>query len=102
MRRLPQARSWSQPGLHRAYAARRATGGTITKAWELLLPAFDKFPEITTISYNLACYACQLGQLDEARRWLGEARKRGESKQILEMARRDSDLEALWPELPKR
>src|SRR5262245_53445373 len=56
-----RASSW----LHRAYALRRVKGGGVSAAWDALLPAVEKFPSEPTIPYNLACYACQLGQLEE-------------------------------------
>src|SRR5271163_4207306 len=48
--------------LHRAYALRRVSGGSLEKAWEALLPAADKFPKEPIIPFNLACYACQMRQ----------------------------------------
>jgi hypothetical protein len=36
-----------------------------------------RFPEEWLMGYNLACYACQLGNRDEARHWLELAYKRG-------------------------
>ena len=87
--------------LHRAYAMRRTPEGTLEKATAVLRPAVDKFPEEPTIPYNLACYACVLGNLDEARRWLQEAIKRGGAKKIRKMALQDSDLEVLWAEVRK-
>ena len=36
--------------LHQAYSLRRARDGSIRKAWEALLPAFDKFPREPIIS----------------------------------------------------
>src|SRR5438105_4093515 len=48
--------------LHQAYAMRRVPEGNVKKAWEALLPAFDKFPKEPTICYNLSCYACQMQQ----------------------------------------
>jgi Flp pilus assembly protein TadD len=87
--------------LHRAYALRRVPEGSIEMAAEALRPAFDQFPEEPTIAYNLACYACVLGKLDEARKWLKEAIRRGVPKKIREMAMSDSDLEPLWPEVKK-
>ena len=64
LRRAPKRSSgW----LHQAYALRRVPDGGVQKAWEALLPAFDKFPKEATIPFNLSCYACQLGQLDAAR-----------------------------------
>src|SRR5690349_19221854 len=59
--------------LHQAYALRRVPDGTVKKAWEALLPAFEKFPQESIISFNLSCYACQLGQLDAARVWFKRA-----------------------------
>ena len=85
--------------LHRAYALRRVADGSIQKAWEALLPAFDKFPEEPTIPFNLSCYACQLRQLDAARDWLKSAVAVGGKEQIKQMALEDSDLEPLWSEI---
>jgi Flp pilus assembly protein TadD len=87
--------------LHRAYAARRVPDHGLETAAALLKPAFEKFPKDPTIPYNLACYACQLGHLDEARTWLLEAVKRGSAKKIRTMGLSDSDLEPLWPEIRK-
>lgn len=87
--------------LHRAYAMRRVPEGSVEKSAELLLPAAEKFPEEPTIPYNLACYACVQGNLDEARQWLREAVKRGGAKKIRAMGTRDEDLEPLWPEIKK-
>lgn len=85
--------------LHRAYALRRVPEGGLNKAAEALLPALTKFPKEPTVPYNLACYACQLGNVDEARQWLAEAVKRGGAKKIKAMALEDSDLEPLWGEI---
>ena len=50
LRRAPSARSgW----LHQAYALRRVPDGGVQKAWEALLPAFEKFPKEPTIPFNL-------------------------------------------------
>lgn len=87
--------------LHRAYALRRVPDGSVEKAAEALSPAVDLFPEEPTIPYNLACYACVVGNLDEARRWFKEAVRRGVPKKIRAMALSDLDLEALWPEIKK-
>lgn len=87
--------------LHLSYATRRATGGGLQAAWEVLLPAAKKFPEIQLISYNLACYACQLGQLDIAREWLRKAFAPGDTARYKLMALQDSDLKPLWAEIPE-
>ena len=48
-----------------AYAVRRSRG--LIFAQEILMQAREKFPDCATIHFNLACYAAQLGCLDEAR-----------------------------------
>ncbi len=64
-----------------------------------LLPVARKFPKVETIPYNLACYYCQLGELEEARTWLAKAKRVGGARRITDMALADRDLEPLWPEL---
>jgi tetratricopeptide (TPR) repeat protein len=85
--------------LHQAYALRRVPEGGVRRAWDALLPAFDKFPKEPTIAYNLSCYACQMNQLDKARIWLKRAFAVGGKERITQMALADPDLEPLWPEL---
>jgi tetratricopeptide (TPR) repeat protein len=85
--------------LHHAYALRRTTADGLKQAWDALLPAYDKFPKEPTIAYNLSCYACQMGQLDEARLWFRRALKAGNKEMIRKMALEDTDLEALWEEI---
>jgi tetratricopeptide (TPR) repeat protein len=38
-------------------------------AFDLLLPAAEKFPDVWLVPYNLACYCAQLGRLEEAEKW---------------------------------
>jgi Flp pilus assembly protein TadD len=85
--------------LHQAYALRRVRNGGFQQAWEALLPAFEKFPKEATVSYNLACYACQMRQMDAARLWLKRAAAVGDLQHIKEMALADPDLEPLWEEI---
>lgn len=87
--------------LHHAYALRRASRGGLIMAWGALLPAAQKFPKEPVIAYNLACYACQLKQMDKAREWLDRAVKVGGREEIHKMALSDEDLKPLWPELQK-
>jgi hypothetical protein len=65
----------------------------------VLLPVVDKFPEEFIIRYNLACYACQLGNLKETRDWLKKASDLADTKQIKLMALKDADLKPLWKEI---
>ena len=54
-----------------AYATRRAY--SIDVAMEILIDAEAKFPREAAIPYNLACYYCQLGEMEKAKRYLKEA-----------------------------
>jgi len=85
--------------LHRAYAARRAPGGGLAEARRALLPAASRFPRERLVAFNLACYACQMGDLPEARKWLRRAFRLGPRDEVRALALEDGDLEALWPEL---
>ena len=96
LRRAPKRSSgW----LHQAYALRRVPDGSVQKAWEALLPASNKFPKEPTISFNLSCYACQIGQLETARGWLRRALAIGGKEKVIGMALNDSDLAPLWDEI---
>jgi tetratricopeptide (TPR) repeat protein len=98
-RELVLASDDSSGWLHRAYAVRRVAGGGLAQAWAALLPAAEKFPDEPVIPYNLACYACQLDDLDAARVWLKRAVKIGGKEAIRKMALEDDDLKPLWPEI---
>ena len=87
--------------LHQAYALRRAVDGGLALARIALIPAAERFPKEPIIPFNLACYACQLGQLDEARGWMKRAMKAGGKEAIKRMALADEDLKPLWPEITK-
>jgi Flp pilus assembly protein TadD len=69
------------------------------EARDALLPALPLFPAVGVIPYNLACYACQLGKLEEARSWLRKAMELDGRDTVVSRARRDSDLTPLLPEL---
>jgi len=66
------------------------------EAQEKLRPAAEKFPKEWQICYNLACYACQLGEMDEARALLERAFTLGDAKQVKLMALDDPDLSPLF------
>lgn len=86
--------------IHRAYALRRLPDGSLERAWDALRPAFEKFPKQFLIPYNLACYAAQLGHLDDAWDWLQRAiAAAGTEAAVRKMALADTDLAALWPKL---
>ena len=68
-------------------------------AWDNLIAVVEDFPKEPTMRYNLACYACQLGDLPEARRWLKKTFALGRKKETKPMALEDPDLQPLWPEI---
>ena len=67
-----------------------------SEAWGKLLEVEDKFSRVSIIPYNLACYACQLGDQPEALRRLAVAIRIGGKEQITTMALKDADLRPLW------
>lgn len=92
------ARSPEDPAswIQLAYTTRRAQ--SMEAARQILETARPRFPGVSVIPYNLACYACQSGRLEEARKLLSEAAQMDEK--ALRLAAEDDDLRALWPELP--
>lgn len=69
------------------------------EAFDSLVPLLEKFPKLGVIPYNLACYSCQLGELDDARVWIRRARKILGKEQLREMGADDPDLLPLRAEL---
>jgi predicted Zn-dependent protease len=86
--------------IHLAYAARRASGGSVNTAWNILHPVAEHFPTEPIIHYNLACYASQLGNLKEAWNRLETAFDLSDDPAKLKlMALEESDLEPLWNDI---
>jgi len=69
------------------------------EARALLLPVALRFPDTSVIPYNLACYACQLGDLEDARRWLQRAATLRNRAELRRLALNDRDLKPLWNEI---
>jgi hypothetical protein len=63
------------------------------------VPAAVLFPNEWIIRYNLACYACQLGNHQEAWKWLEIAFNLGDANQVKLMALDDPDLEPIWADI---
>jgi Flp pilus assembly protein TadD len=74
-----------------AYATRRAD--SLIAAEIILLQAEKHFPQEATIQFNLGCYACQRGDVKEARRRVGQAITLEEK--FREIAATDPDLAPL-------
>ena len=89
---LPKlAEAW----IHRSYALHELN--QTREAFDLLLPAAKKFPKLPVIPYNLACYACQLGKLEDAMKQIEQAIDLADKKNDIRLdALEDPDLEPLW------
>lgn len=92
-------RSRAAGWINRSYALHELQ--RTAEARESLLPALPLFPSVGVIPYNLACYACQLGDLDEARSWLRKAMELEGRETVVERARQDADLRPLRGELDR-
>ena len=71
------------------------------EARRALLSVATRFPNVMILPYNLACYACQLGDLPDAREWLAKAIALSGREEIRKMALADLDLQPLWPEIKR-
>jgi tetratricopeptide (TPR) repeat protein len=88
----PDNAQWS---ISLAFATRRAQ--SIEAARRILLEAVERLSKEPILHYNLACYECQLGELEVAKARLAHA-FRLEPKCRL-MALDDDDLAPLWASL---
>ena len=78
-----------------AYATRRAQ--SIEAAKCILLEAVERLPDEPILHFNLACYECQLGELEVAKARLAHAFKLEPKCRL--MALDDDDLAPLWDSL---
>jgi hypothetical protein len=89
--------------VNRSYALRRVSGGGLQAAYDALKPAADRLEDLEQVTFNLACYACQLGKLDEARQWWTKcssaAARDGSTKRLKQTALAEPDLKPLWQEI---
>jgi hypothetical protein len=76
----------------------------IQSAYKTLRPAADRITDSLTILFNLGCYSCALGRLDEARTWLEKTFKEAVNTDFdgfyQRLAADDLHLKELWPEIP--
>ena len=80
--------------IHRSFALHELK--RTEEALDNLIRVTKKFAEEPIIPYNLACYACQLGNLKGALSWLKKAFALGHAAQVKLMALSDPDLIPLW------
>jgi len=83
--------------VHRSYALHELK--RTSEARDNLLRVVEAFSVNPTMRYNLACYECQLGRLDQAKHWLEKAFELGEVRKMKLTAVQDADLEPLWKEI---
>ena len=99
---IASALTESEPGdvlgwVHRSFCLHELK--RTREARDNLLRVAEQFPVSATLHYNLACYESQLGNLAQARKWLGKAFRLGERRRLREAAQADPDLKPLWDEL---
>ncbi|HEV2694736.1 MAG TPA: hypothetical protein VG347_17710 [Verrucomicrobiae bacterium] len=86
-----------------AESARLRNNDHVKDAYEILRPIADRFSDALTVPYNLACYACCLGRVAEAREWLQTTFKGARGTEFdgyyQGLAIEDADLKSLWPEI---
>ena len=73
------------------YATRRSQG--LVAAQQILTRSLERFQEVAVIRYNLACYAAQLGNVNQARALLASAVRCDCT--LAELAKSDPDLDPL-------
>ncbi len=69
------------------------------EAYETLCPVMERFPEDVSIRYDLACYACEIGNLKDAMSHLERAIDLAGTKDIRLKALDDPALEKLWVDI---
>lgn len=89
---------YSFPICHSPYATHRI--GSTEAASKILLNAQPRFPKEGIIYYNLACYDCQLGEIENAKNHLKKAFEIDPNWRL--QALEDQDLKPLWDSLRQR
>ena len=79
--------------IHRSFALHEMK--RTQEAYDELKPALDTFKKEQLIWYNMACYACVLGNKDEARGLLSKAIELG-GDAVKTQALNDPDLQGVW------
>ena len=70
------------------------------EAYDQLRSVEPQFNRHEIVAYNLACYACILGNSDKAVQWLRQALGLGDADEIRRRALADPDLEGLRDVIP--
>lgn len=80
-----------------AFATRRAT--SIEAAEGILIRAVESHPQEAILHFNLGCYACQTGRIEEAKMRVAQAVRLDRAFQ--KAALDDPDLELMWEDFGK-
>jgi len=75
-----------------AWAVRRLD--TLVAARDILVEAVERFPGDAMSHFNLGCYSCQLGDIEQAKMRVGKAIELDAKFKLLAID--DPDLESLW------
>ena len=78
-----------------AWAVRRS--GSVVAARDILLEAVERFPGDALTHFNLGCYSCQLGDIEQAKTRVGRAIELDAKFKLLALD--DADLKPLWEEI---
>jgi len=70
-------------------------------AHDNLASVAGRFEGIWTIPYNLACYACRLGDQAKAGDWLAKAFAVEDTQRLLKLALSDPDLESMQDDIKR-
>ncbi len=84
----------AEPWICQANTLRNYKG--VVDAWRTLLGVVNRFPQNAVMRYNLACYAAQMGLLEESCGWLVQAFELEEAVELKLAAIYDPDLQPLW------
>lgn len=69
--------------------------GKTAEAYQTLVGVMNEFSGFAVVPYRAACYACALGKLADAKKWLAVALDNGGDNLKLQ-ALDDDDLQPLW------
>ena len=75
-----------------AWAVRRSD--SVVAARDILLEAIERFPGDAMVHFNLGCYSCQLGDIEQAKTRVGKAIELDAKFKLLALD--DADLKPLW------
>ena len=87
---VQKAPDWPEGWIHQSYTLHELR--RTEEAWNELLSVAARFTEESVIPYNLACYACQMGNLAGAKNWLRKAAQLQSKEEIRKAALNDPDL----------